>query len=170
MQVEATILYDEIREQAPDQGLYVWVDPAMYSVLQIQRLIKGAPFKTQDMTEVHCTVLFHKGHLAPDLEMPADRPMMGEIRELAIWTDHKQRQLLVALLDAPDLMKLHSELKQSGLTHTFDDYVPHITLSKNAFGDDPRSSRLWIENQNQRLRERQIPVSFGSEVKASSAQ
>lgn len=69
-EITARILYDEIRNDNPRGGLYVWVDPDEQSVLAIQKLMKGAPFKVHDTTRLHATVLHHKGPLPHGVKPP----------------------------------------------------------------------------------------------------
>ena len=85
MKVTARILYDKIREMNPEGGLYVWVDPNESSTLAIQSLIKDAPFKTENSTEYHATVLYHIGKLPEDAVMPADYPCSATINEIVSW-------------------------------------------------------------------------------------
>jgi hypothetical protein len=129
--IQARILYDDIRGQDSTGGLYVWADPDESSVLEIQKLMKGAPFSTRDSTEYHTTVLYHKGHLPHGVKVPIDRQCKAEITRLLTWVDHKGRTICVASLDSPDLQRLHSELLGEGFTHSFPTYEAHISVGKD---------------------------------------
>jgi hypothetical protein len=39
------------------------------------------------------------------------------------------KMVLVAVLDAPELVKAHEEYISKGCTHDFPEYIPHVTIS-----------------------------------------
>lgn len=164
--VEARILYDDIREHDSRGGLYVWVDPDEHSVLKIQQLMAGAPFKLRDSTEYHATVLFHKGELPHGVRPPIDRPCKATITGLLLWEDHKKRNIVVLGLDSPDLQRLHAELLGESLTHSFPDYEVHISVGKDV--EMNAETRIWLEGRNEYLKASPLDIEFDQKLKASS--
>lgn len=164
--VHAAILYNEIRDGNPHDGLYVWVDPDTASLLKIQRLLKGAPFKVENTTEYHTTVLYHKGDLPFGLMIPNDRQCRARIKEFVLWDDAKGEKIVVALLDSPDLQTLHKQLLDEGLTHSFPEYNAHMTLGKRV--EMNAATRLWLHSRNEFLSVVDFDITFEPTFKASS--
>lgn len=164
--VQSSILYNEIRDQNPHEGLYVWVDPDEASVLKMQRLMSVAPFKTENTTEYHTTVLYHKGALPFGIMIPNDRQLRARVAELAVWDDHKGEKIVVALLDSLDLETLHKQLLNEGLTHSFPEYNPHMTVGKRV--EMNATTRLWLHSRNEFLSKIDYTITFDSCFKASS--
>lgn len=162
--ITAKMLYNDVKEM--HGGIYVWLDPDEESLLHLQKLMKGAPFKTYDSTEVHCTVLHCSSELPEDLDVPEDRQLPAEVNMLDVWDDHKGRKILVARLGSDELHDLHAALTGQGLTHSFDDYTPHITLGKDLKLD--AETRLWIEQVNHRLADEALFLWFAPELKATA--
>lgn len=166
MKIAARILYNEIRDEDSRSGLYVWVDPDEISILKLRKLVRDAPFKPLHSTDFHVTVLYHKQALPFGVKPPMDRLCSGSVTKLKVWTDHKQKQVLVACIDSPDLQRVHSELLGEGLTHSFPDYQTHLTLCY----DTPMTAqlRLWVEQKNQELADQSLDLSFGPQLKAEA--
>lgn len=156
--VTARILYEKIREMNTDGGLYVWVDPNESSTLSIQSLIKDAPFKTENSTEYHATVLYHIGSLPEDAVMPEDYPCSATINEMVSWQDKNGTVTVVALLDSPDLQDIHAALLKQGLTHAFPEFKPHVTVGTKV--EENAALRLWLDETNETLAENGIPMGF----------
>jgi hypothetical protein len=163
--VTSRILYDDIREINPEGGLYVWVDPDEHSTLQIQSLIKGAPFKAKNSTEYHATVLYHVGPLPKSAVMPHDYPCRARITELVVWPNKEGSGTVVALLDSPNLQSIHAALLQQGLTHTFD-YNPHVTVGTKV--ESSPALRLWLEEVNQSLEREGLSIGFDARLQAAT--
>ena len=163
--IEARILYEEVRDQ--QDGLYVWVDPAEGSVLRIQGLLKGAPFKAVNTTDYHCTVLHCSN---PDLPqsviLPDDQWFEGRMSQVVTWQDHKDRTICVLLLDVPELEETHARLTEQGLQHGHHEYNPHITLSKGAVQGP--ELRLWLDEVNAKLRQVAHRIVLGPRLMAST--
>lgn len=166
MKTTARILYDEIRNRNSRDGIYVWVDPDESSLLRIQTLMEGAPFKIENTTEYHTTVLFHEDELPFGIKVPIDRPCNARITEFVLWDDDKGQKIIVALLDSPDLQMLHTELVDEGLMHSFPDYNPHITLGKRV--EMNAQTRLWLHSRNEYLSVADFDITFDPRLKASS--
>jgi hypothetical protein len=164
--VTARILYQEIGEMSPEGGLYVWVDPDEESTLRIQSLIMGAPFKTENSTEYHATVLYHEGTLPKGAMMPHDYPCRAKITELIVWPDKNGTGTVVALLDSPNLQSIHSALLDQGLTHTFPEFKPHVTVGAKV--ESSPSLRLWLDEVNESLAKGGIAIAFDARLKGAT--
>lgn len=161
-QVLSKILYEEIK--ALGDGCYVWVDPDEASVLKIQRLLKGAPFKVVNTTELHVTVMF-----APEcpekIKVPPDRECKAELVGLDVWIDHKQRQIVVAEFKSVDLERVYTDLTKAGLLHAYPTFEPHMTLCKDL--PSGPEGRLWVDQINKRLEARPLAITFDAKLKGS---
>lgn len=164
--VQSAILYDRIRMDSPDDGLYVWVDPDESGVLVIQSILNGAPFDTVNSTEYHATVLYHKGELPVNAVMPHDRICNARIKELVIWEAHDGESIIVALLDSPALQSVHSALLAQGLTHSYPEFSPHVTVGKHVKSN--AATRLWLDNRNDMLSENSVVIWFDPRLKGAS--
>jgi hypothetical protein len=165
MKVTARILYDEIRAMTPE-GLYVWVDPDESATLVIQALIDGAPFKTENSTEFHATVLYHLGAMPEGAAMPADYPCQARITELIVWPDKYGTGTVVALLDSQDLQAIHAALLQQGLTHSFPDFRPHVTVGTKV--QSSAALRLWLDKLNGVLATNSVFIAFDPTLKGAA--
>lgn len=164
--VTAKILYEDIHGLSPNGGLYVWLDPDESSVLKLHSLLKGAPFKTHDGTEFHMTVLHHKGKLPSQANPPEDQPLSADLSEIVVWVDHKQRNILVGLLDGLELHALHDSLIDQEFVHSHDEYNPHISLGKDLVLN--AETRVWIDTRNDSLRANPMRITFDPKLKATS--
>jgi hypothetical protein len=163
--VTARILYEDIRAMNPG-GLYVWVDPDEESTLALQSLIKDAPFKTENSTEFHATVLYHVGEMPQGAVMPHDYPCRARITELTVWPNDKGTGTVVALLDSPSLQAVHASLLGQGLTHSFPEFSPHVTVGAKVASSP--ALRLWLDSINESLAEGGISISFDSRLQGSA--
>lgn len=151
------------------RGCYVWVTPDSASTLAILGLLQDAPFKTKDGTELHCTVLYSTMKDLPyyaDIDFPDDRVWGGDVTWIEHWVDHKGRDILVARIDSKDLSEIHEALKAAGLEHSYPDYNTHMTIAKDI--DMCTSTRVWLEETNQRLANTPLHIEFSPELKGSS--
>jgi hypothetical protein len=164
--IEARILYDSIKQLNPEGGLYVWITPSARSILKLQKLMQGAPFRTRNTTQLHCTIMYHHDVLPEQIEVPEDREMVGLLRELVIWEEPDGELILVGVLHSEDLQELHDELSAQGLKHSFEDYTAHISLGKD-LQKDPQTEE-WVAEQNAMLEGLPFVVDFDACIKGSS--
>ena len=162
----ARLLYNEIREFDSQGGLYVWVDPDEASILKLQALMAGAPFKTVQSTGYHATVLYHNHALPQSIKIPVDRPLVATVRELIVWDERDGEKIVVAALDSPDLQALHAELLDEYLTHSFPTFNPHVTVGKKVQLD--AKTRVFLSQANEALQEQPLELVFGPEILGSS--
>ena len=164
--VVSKIMYDRIRMDNPDDGLYVWVDPDESGILVIQAILAGAPFDTVNSTEYHATVLYHKGALPIGAIMPHDRVCHARITELVIWEAHDGESIIVALLDSPALQSVHASLRAQGLTHSYPEFSPHVTVGKRVVSN--AATRLWLDRVNSALASNTVTIAFDPALKGAS--
>jgi 2'-5' RNA ligase len=164
--VYARILYDEVKNANPEGGLYVWCTPDSRSTLKLQKLMAGAPFKTRNTTQLHCTIMYHHDVLPESVDVPEDREMTGLLRELVIWDEPNGESILVGVLHSEDLQELHQELEGQGLKHSFEDYTAHISLGKDLQKDE--QTLAWIQEKNELLDGLPIVIDFDACLKGSS--
>lgn len=160
---KAKVHYEEILDDAA--GIYMWVNPDEKSTLDILRLFRGAPFKGKDSTELHCTVMYCKGHMPQTFEAPPDLPYTGQITRVNNWVDHKNRNILVLAIESDQLQVLHKNLTSQSFAHSFDEFSPHITIAK----DVPLGSeqRLWLDEINERLAVTPLTIAFSPQLRAA---
>ena len=145
--VVAAVLYEEIARY--EDGLYVWVDPSEASILTLTQLLKTAPFKTKDCTEMHATVLHCSGVLPKSIEVD-DKPQYGAVAtKFEMWIDHKQRAIVVLSMNSPDLEKAHKQFTAQGLEHGYHEYNPHMTVGKNV--ETGPGLDQWLASMNAML-------------------
>ena len=90
--------------------------------------------------DLHCSVIYSKGRgKLPRLD-PA-RSYSGTIAGFKLFGPNSD--CLVLDVDSPELQELHEELKDQGLTHTWPEYSPHVTLTYQYSGGLPDCSK-WI--------------------------
>lgn len=162
MKVEAKVIYPTIRSL--ENGLYVWVALIEESILEISKLkcsvIKPELFEWENSTELHATVLYHPGELPQNPLLPPDQNMIGVIQNVLGWTDHKGKQIVVAQLYSPDLTRIHNEFMQAGFTHSFPEYIPHITLGKFIEPVSMFEFRIFVQRLNDILYRYPIRINF----------
>lgn len=162
--VQAKILYDEILSDSA--GFYAWVTPDEKAIIDITRLLRSAPCKVKDSTELHCTLIHCKENLPVELDTPKDQVIGAYIEGIDHWIDHKGRNILVLRLDSPTLCSLHEALAEQSIQHSHDEYNPHITIAKDIIWN--AESRLWVDEVNQRLSHNPIEIKFSPQIKAAS--
>lgn len=156
-QIRSYVMWDEIQQinkQTGQAGLYVWASLLDEATLNIQRLTVAFPErdKLKNSTEMHCTVIYSKTEPEqPALAFPDDR--RGNIRaslvKLELWQDHKDRTLLVGLIQSETLRAYHQHFLRMGFKSDYPQYNPHITLAKDIRRDTPMQT--WLESINAQI-------------------
>lgn len=120
------------------KGSYLSVvpDAASYEYL-VSFLVEAAPAlpggRLSVPADLHCTVMF-----APDSVLNAEQQFAvmractsfrAVARQLTCWQGGDGDSYIVLELDCPELKEFHAWLRSDfGMTPSFDDYRPHITL------------------------------------------
>lgn len=162
MQVEATVLYPTI--QAMGQGLYVWASLTEESILELSKLrcIEPGPelFEWENSTQLHATIVYHKGTLPEFPAIPPDQQINGIVQGVIGWNDHKDRQIVVAAVNSPDLIRIHQQFMDEGFTHGFPTYEPHISLGKFVEPVTSFEARVFVQRLNDILYRYPIRLTF----------
>lgn len=160
-QLTAAIDFEDVGDS---NGLYVWAVPDEGTTNRLLRLLRTAPFKTYDGTELHCTLMHSKDF--PQGAAPIeDRTCTAVLEAFVTWQDHKDRTIVVAALSSPELENVHRELIDMGCTHGYHEYNPHITVAKDIVVD--ADARMWITEVNRALQSREIIFKFSPQLRAT---
>jgi len=162
MKVEARVIYPVIRSL--NSGLYVWASLVEESILEISKLkcsvVKPELFEWEYSTELHATIVYHPGELPAHPAIPPDQNMVGVVQNVLGWNDHKGKQIVVAQLYSPDLVRIHNEFRAQGFVHSFPEYVPHITLGKFVEPVSLFEFRIFVQRLNDILYRYPIRINF----------
>lgn len=93
--VNSKLYYSEIK--ALNNGIYAWLTPDDLSILKVQKLLLNAPFKCNNVTKLHLTVI-HSQDLVDNLYVASDKVYNAFITNLTTWNDHNGDLIVVALL------------------------------------------------------------------------
>lgn len=110
-------------------GTYICVLPDKESKLKLAKISAalGHPISSAEVEELHSTVMYSKGNFPKGL--PLERKRFGaKVSGLEFWAGHDNDGYVVLTLDAPDLVARNRFWSEQGLTHSFEDYSPHVTL------------------------------------------
>jgi hypothetical protein len=146
-----------------DEGCYISVLPDRGAVWWLTKLRDMLPRDLHRHAHVdadfHSTVLYTKdnidhhavhnvGGLDPSIVYKA------EPREVVYWNGHKNQGVIVLTLKCAELERLHYFLRnQFGVSATFDEYVPHITLCSD-FGEiDKKELSKILKDMNRYIQD-----------------
>lgn len=153
-----------------NHGMYVWVTPNGKAMQALTLLLRDAPFKVFNGTELHCTLIHCKpGTPMPDytdVDLPQDRITNADAYNITHWIDHKQRVILVLELSSDILEELHAQLQASGFEHSYHEYNPHITIAKDI--ELNAETRMWLEAKNAKLNDTPLYMEFVPELFVTS--
>lgn len=110
-------------------GTYVCALPDAESKKKLARLasVLGHPLTPESIDELHSTVMYAKGAFPTAVRFP--RSLFGaKVSGIEFWSGHDNDGYVVATLDSPDLKAEHRRWVARGLSHSFEDYSPHVTL------------------------------------------
>jgi 2'-5' RNA ligase len=159
--VTAAIDFEDVGDS---NGLYAWAIPDEGSTNALLRMLRSAPFKTYDGTELHCTIM-HSRDFPQQASHVEDRACTAVLEAFVTWQDHKDRTIVVASLSSPDLEDIHRELVTQGCTHGYPEYNPHITVAKDV--ELEPLSRLWITKVNEWLASNEVIIKFSPQLRAT---
>lgn len=142
--------------QRMESGLYVWAVPDQPSImaLQIFECLMPRHLDYENTTNYHATVLHCRDMSSLVTSDAAEACICYPLHASRIqgvptvWLDHKDRPIMVMLLDCPELQERNRRLQASGLPHSYHEFNPHITLGKLEQGVDPEEAQaefrdLW---------------------------
>ncbi len=123
-----------------------------------------AVLSDKDVFELHCTVIYSPSSpLNNDNDINVNvLPVAARLTEFRVWGGHDGDGYLVACLYSPQLESLHRLWKTRGGHHTFDEFVPHVTL-QSPFEPDNGTKRA-IQAANAHLTTHPIILRMDKEV------
>lgn len=151
-----------------DHGFYSWRQLDQASVLALSALRRfypcpeETPFSYNSGPELHMTTMYH----SKDLELPSTyvdpgpQPLEASIDKFVIWEDHKDRHIVVALLNREQVLRDHKTLELQGFVHSYDPWSPHVTYGK--FKDKPNPR--WVSLLNLAIRRNPVTLEFAPQV------
>ncbi len=142
-------------------GFYCWVDPDTQSLLNLGSIRERThPLVTHTKsTGLHVSVIY--SYQQPErLVLPAPRIYRAVLTGYEVWPS-EDRMVIVGLLDSPDLEALNAHFACLGAVHTFDPYVPHITVGHFMYDSPEIYEYTWLLNQTERPKR----LVFGPELR-----
>jgi hypothetical protein len=111
-------------------GTYVCALPDAETQTKLARVSAalGHPLSQEKIEDLHSTIIYAKGNFPNGLELQRGQRFGAKVTGLEFWDGHDNDGYVVLLLDSPDLMARHQFWVSRGLTHSFEDYTPHVTL------------------------------------------
>jgi len=120
-----------------ESGSYIGVRPDHSSIRLIRSIIRMNQLTNcYDEDELHATLIYSRGSTVPE-SFPNERklvvPYVAEIRQFELLGPNND--YLTISLKSSDLVARHNHLREKyGLNHSWDKYVPHITLKEKFEG------------------------------------
>lgn len=148
------------RVSLPDgAGFYCWMIPDNQSLLRLGSIRnKSHPlFKHYNSTRLHVTVMYSE--VQPEqIIMPRPRLYKAILDSFEVWITDKI--YLVGILNSYDIEALNGHFACLGAQHTYDPYVPHVTLGEFSMEHQEIYEYCYLLNQTERPKE----LVFGPEV------
>jgi hypothetical protein len=95
-----------------------------------------------DIDDMHCTIVWSPSGSVPNPK-PIARSYAARCVRIEAWPGHNGDGYLVAILNSDSMQTLHKTWKLRGAEHTFNDYVPHVTLKTPYQFSQDSSNPLW---------------------------
>lgn len=131
------------------EGVYVSVIPDDQTLIILSEWSRklGCKLTEDDVDELHCTLLYSRQgtHIGA---LPAVRE--GELTYTArldrfeYWAGHDNQGYLVAALYSETLSRLNKALVKQIGEHSFEDFVPHVTLAKGLRATQDLYNRMRV--------------------------
>lgn len=124
------------------------------------------PFKINEYhSDPHLTVIWSrlsldKGTILAMCDFICRR-YLAAATSVQYWEGHNKVGYVVLNVKSDAINELHELLIKLGAIHSFNTYEPHITLASGV-GSINSEIRNWMEVINERLRRKQMPLSFTS--------
>lgn len=125
-------------------GTYVSVVPTDESCRVLQHWSSAFQLdnaKPED--SLHCTVTWSKAAVGSSSGMcDPDQLFYAELDHFEWWSGHDKDGYLTAVLKSPGLAERNQAWAQRGAVHSFDPYLPHVTLASKLGLTDTLSQRM----------------------------
>lgn len=129
-------------------GSYIGVKPTDKSVVLLESIIKKLKLKNPiAIDDLHVTLMYSGMKGIPTFYPYKDNIYKAVGYKLEVWED-----VLVIRLISPDLHDRFNDLSYRGFVHSYEKYIPHITLSydyKNEKLDDKLVDNIGLEFSNE---------------------
>jgi hypothetical protein len=86
----------------------------------------GLSFSARESQTLHVTTLFSKQ--LPNQILKNTSRLSVRVKSPNYWDGHDSAGYLVLELESPELLQYHERWMKCGATHSFDSYLPHMTL------------------------------------------
>ena len=145
------------------QGTYIWINPTSESAFDIRVLAGSAPFEVVSANELHCTLMYSTDvqnyrHLLDSLSNSIIR---ANIVDCVEWVDNNESSYIVLLLDSQPLLNLHSKWSSFGLTHSYPEFIPHISIGAKIAPSKTVAS--YVDQLSKRIKEFPITITLQNE-------
>ena len=154
------------RRYSGTAGIYVCAVPlhGMRKLIDVVTQCLPEDFQL-DTEEAHCTLMYSKNHhpnqlVAASAACQGAKQFHAVIDEIKQWPGHDGDGYLVAALSSPCLNARHEHWKRTGAVHSFEDFVPHVTLASGYGQPIPTAT---IKEMNRLLSTSDIRLVFGGE-------
>jgi hypothetical protein len=124
------------------------------------------PFQINEFfTDPHLTLIWSKPvisrHEIQSICEHKCRRYAAHATGIEYWEGHGKVGYIVLNIKSPDIEAFHELLIKLGADHSHNSYEPHVTIASGVGALNPEI-RNWIASVNEKLKNRPLPISFGS--------
>ncbi|BCG50150.1 hypothetical protein [Ralstonia phage RP13] len=160
-----------ITEAYQGDGLYIKVVPEVDSDQEVIKRLDalGVDHGVIFTDELHITILYDRKATESPEEVERIRevnfrsPYLARVQEMKTIIGHNDKRYLILELDSPILKALHDKWIQSGFSHSFPQYLPHMTLCKEP-NINEESHPEQFKSFNDSLKDNPLIIKFGHEI------
>ena len=160
LDIDLLLIAEEVSVQSIDMTrltgngtTYACAVPTSETVSRLLRMVDGTlpPFDPAELRdEAHCTLVYSKqaGIDPVGLDVgPGQLSLSASMVRVEYWAGHNGAGYVVLKLASPDLSALHKRFLAAGAKHSFDDYVPHLTIGAKV-GPKTLEMEDWLKRIN----------------------
>lgn len=150
------------------QGLYVNCKLTDQSAADLYLTVaKNLPQEILHLAhEYHATICYDRNFVGSFEEAnkvaavvsPSETPRTAIIDDVVWWAGHDNEGYIVLKLKSSALQAIHRKWIDSGAKHSFEDYVPHVTIATGL--DNPNETDMKYHFNNLRLHFRKNPITL----------
>lgn len=107
----------------------------------------------------HVTLVYSKKKLKKALPKDIELNTTAKCLHLTYWEGHDKAGYVVLELECPAFKKLNAVFRNLGAEHSFDEYIPHMTVMKDCGRLTPKL-KSYIERLNRVLSSRWYTLNF----------
>lgn len=161
-----------IKEEYTGNGMYVSVKPVPEGITKLlARLAEYIPdLKIADPSDLHVTILYDKT-AGPEMKKKALELLHMRLKMPPVMTGlqlktiigHDDKPYLILELEPHTLQHFHVKWINAGFTHSFPDFLPHMTLEKESSISE-ETHQYHINNFNMSMLRTPLLMQFGTEI------